>query len=82
MGFPKIDKGTLITIFFFDFQILGIKTSMLTNFQVHQTIFTELTRHSMIGSPERVKIQRSSIPKLGIFIAAFGSYMSKTFLGM
>ena len=32
MGFPKIDKGTLTTIFFFDFQILGIKTSMLTNF--------------------------------------------------
>ena len=31
----------------------------------------------MIGSPERVKIQRSSIPKLGRFIAALGSYMSK-----
>ena len=36
------------------------------------------TRHSMIGSPERVRIQRSSIQKLGRFIAAFGSYMSKT----
>ena len=23
-----------------------------------------LTRHSMIGSPERIKIQRSSIPKI------------------
>ena len=39
MGFPKIDKGTMITIFFFDFQIFGIKTSMLTNFRVHPTIF-------------------------------------------
>ena len=35
------------------------------------------TRHSMIGSLERLKIQRSSIPKLGRFIAAFGSYKSK-----
>ena len=32
----------------------------------------------MIGSPERLKIQRSSIAKLGRFIAAFGSYKSKT----
>ena len=32
----------------------------------------------MIGSPERVKIQRNSIKKLGRFIAAFGSYRSKT----
>ena len=41
MGFPKIDKGTMIMIFFFNFQSLGIKTSMLTNIQVHPTIFTE-----------------------------------------
>ena len=32
----------------------------------------------MIGSPERVKIQRGSTPNLGKFIAAFGSYRSKT----
>ena len=31
----------------------------------------------MIGSPERVKIQRSSIPKFRRFIAALGSYRSK-----
>ena len=35
------------------------------------------TRPSMIGSPERVKIQRSSIPKLGRFIAVFGSHIGK-----
>ena len=32
----------------------------------------------MIGYPERVKTQRSSIPKLGRFIAALRSYRSKT----
>ena len=32
----------------------------------------------MIGFQERVKIQRSSIPKLGRFIAVLGSYRSKT----
>ena len=42
MGFLKKDKGTLITIFFFNFQILGMKASMLTNFQVHLTILQKL----------------------------------------
>ena len=37
-----------------------------------------ITRHSMIGSPERVKIQRSSYQKLGRFITMFGSYRPKT----
>ena len=41
-----------------------------------------LIRHSMIGSPERVEIQRSYIyiqhQKLGRFIAAFGSFRSRT----
>ena len=41
-------------------------------------IIINKTRPSMIGSPERVKTQRSSIPKLGRFIAALGSYRSKT----
>ena len=30
----------------------------------HKKNFNTKTRHSMIGSPERVKIQRSSIPKI------------------
>ena len=36
------------------------------------------TRHSMIGSPERLKIQRSSIAKIRKTLAVFGSYKSKT----
>ena len=32
----------------------------------------------MIGSPERVKFKEVQYQKLGRFIAAFGSYMSKT----
>ena len=41
MGFPKIDKGMLITVLLFCFWLYGFKTSMLTNFEVNLIIFTE-----------------------------------------
>ena len=33
-------------------------------FPAYRVSFSVVTRHSMIGSPERVEIQRSSIPKI------------------
>ena len=66
--------------------ILGVKNFIQSNkifgdhlVHMETQLQTKIrTRHSMIGSPDRFKIKRSSIQKLGRFIAAFGSYRSKT----
>ena len=54
------------------------RTDERKNYRLQQ-LKRKTTRHSMIDCLERVKIQRSSIPKIRkIHTAAFGSYRSKT----
>ena len=58
------------------FNIWGVATQQLLWSKLHKT------RHSMIGSPERLKIQRSSIPKIrkthrALCLEAIGQKLSK-----